>query len=493
MGELIFSIALSLLCIGFGIFLLIKNNKAYSKYNLQEDEYFIRENLKNSKTEIVLYIIFTIAILLGGIFRFLSFIDFSTYVIIILISGCVLYYTANLIVYYYYIYFVVTPDTIKCYSLFSKETKEILISSIKECHIEKKLLVFSNDNKQALLACTYLSLNINCLLKTLYLDYKISVNENILKYYNIEIVPQNVENSDNQNSELNTEEIAEVKESDKYSTEQLSLFTKIGEEFRLNVSKNKKIDIFKIILMQIIVFLLVSLLIILSGNFLFIIVYALNIYLLTKSIKNYRVKYHFEGFTDLDLGLKYASLNHKVKGYHLGKMNSIKSTGRLIGIIMIIITLFYGYNLFYNSQPLNYDNSISISGTINEVKNEQYISITIITEAEQYSVYTFVIPNALEKYIETDMVLNSTKGENIEIKTFVSSDSKLATIIYLKINDQELINQKILDQYYYEYINGQKIIFYSIAALTVIIIGGSITSYYILKSKIKNEIYDLSK
>lgn len=490
--EFIFALFTFFISIGFGIYLLVNKKKSHLFFNCSENQILINEDKQGLKLNLIIYILSLAGILTISLLALFKFIDLINFVLYLILLVFLEFISVKSIKSYYFNYFVLNENHLTCYDL-SKGKVEIELTSLKKLVISKNKIGFVDDNNLTRVLIIFNAINLKMLIEKLYLNFDLEVSPKVLSYYKIQSKEEKSNNEIEVNNDEQTSETIVNKVDDKFSQEQIDNYILIGKDFRENQNKYKKKDFISLILLELVLFIVFTLVVILTNNLILIMLYGINIYLLFKKLGVIKIKYNISEINDLDLGMKYASLNPKVKGHHLNKIKQIKSSSILLIVVLVIITIFYGYNSF-TSKPITYDSTnTNISGQLKEINSENGIIITLDSLEDKYDEYKFYVPNILEKYFTKDNLLLEELNQNVELKVYLNEEGKAGTIIYIKVGETEYINQNTLNLYYQDYISKQKSIFYIALASTVIVSIGLIGYTLYLKNKIKDESIDLSK
>lgn len=294
-----------------------------------------------------------------------------------------------------------------------------------------------------------------------------------------------------ENGESSEAEV-EVKKEDKqeFTEAQIEAYGQIGREFRENARIHRRNDIVKAVLFQIICIAVIVLLCLMFRSYFMFVLLLVNVYLAYSKVKELRAKYDFRDLNDFELGKKYAHLNPKVVGYHREKNRAFKSTAIMIGILLAALIGFSAFTLI-KAEPIGYDGTTEIQGTLKSIAEETYVTIKIDDSEARYADYSFLVPNALNGYLNKEEMLRETIDQEVSIKAILDDDKKSATVYYIKIGETEYVNLETLDAYYRAYLNQQWITLYVTIALEVVLIGGSVAYYFYNRAEEKKETIDL--
>lgn len=454
-------------------------------------------------TSKVLYLVMLISSNVGFIlvliFSIISKIDLLSFfmylILLLLINGMSL----NFFIKYYFDYVKLSEGKFYIKS-FLKDERIVEETEVKKSSINQNKIYFGNDNNSTLFYLVYNYQNVDKIISHLYHDLDVDFNENLLNYYKIELKkkeePSNEQSAETVSLENETPTSESEKiENDKYTSSQVEKYTEIGARFRENEKKNKIIDIVKHCLLQILIIGFVLFFTFYFNNYFLLIILLVNAYLAYSKIKEMRNKYHFEGKNDFDLGLKYAYLDKRVKGYHQNKNKLMKSTLVMIGIFVGIYIIFTGYLLF-TSKPIDLSSSSYslVEGQITSISgNNKSINIKISDSENKYQEHTFQIPSALFNYYDNEAILNEEVNQNIVIKSDLTSSNSTTLALYVKIGDKEYVNQESLTSYYNDYMKKQRNSFIISLSIGLVFVGGSLGYYYYNKAMIKKEEIDLSE
>ena len=288
------------------------------------------------------------------------------------------------------------------------------------------------------------------------------------------------------------EEEAKGEEKPEWTKAQIEAYTEIGKEFRENARVHRRNDIVKAVLFQLVCLGVVVLLCLLFRSYFMAVLLLVNVYLAYSKVKELRAKYDFQELSDFELGKKYAHLNPKVIGYHRMKNRAFKSTAIMVGILLAVLIGFSAYTLV-RAKPLDYNDKTEIRGTLKSIVEETYVTIRIDDDENQYADCAFLVPNALNGYIQKEQMLRETIDQEVAMRVVLDDDKKNATVYYVRIGETEYVNQETLDAYYRDYLNQQWITLYVTIALEVVLIGGSVGYYLYNRAEEKKETIDLRK
>ena len=485
--------------LAFLIYLLINFNKINGRRLDEENSILVTPVPQGKIAYLVMLITTNVGYIALLIYSVLSNVDVLSFVMFVILLVMINGLSINFFIKYLFEYVKLFEG--KFYvKKFLKEEKVFEVSSIKKSLINQNRIYLVNEEGHTLFYLVYNYQNVDKIISHLYLDNDVEFDANLLKYYKINL-KKTVEDSvgeENEKNEISAEEDQtnkEDQENDKYSPEQVEKFTEIGQTFRNNIKKNKINDIVKHIILQIIVAGFIVFFSFYFKNFLLLIILLLNVFLAYSKIKELKNKYNIEDKNYLDLGIKFAYLDKRVKGYHERKNKMLKSTFLIVGIFVVIYVVFSGYLLF-TSKPIDISSSsyTLIEGKLSSATiSNNTISIKITDEENKYNDHTFQIPSALFKYYDSQELLSEEIDQTIVIKSDLTSSSKTTLALYVKIGDKEYVNQDSLTNYFNDYMKKQKNSFIVSIVVGVVVIGGSFGYYYYNKSMIKKEVIDLSK
>ena len=517
--EIIVCDAIALLALVLALVCFIRRNKSHVTIKKENNILIVSRNPQRKILLLCAYFIATVCIAIDTIvywFRYIQEFEFFAYFFGLLL---IIALSANYLLNYYFDYVVATDKKINDYSIVRKPVT-VNISNVVTVKLNKSRIMLLNKEDQAVASFHIDSYNAGALIERIYKENNANVLEAILAYYHIdlnerdreahrlEIEKQKAKNpaSKEANEAKKTEETKDSKEEketkdtakkskkkndDRYSENQIEAYTMIGKEFRDNEKKNKRNDIIKNVLFQVVLAAIVVGFILISHNYLMIILFGVNIFVALSKAKEFKIKYSFFDNSDFDLGLKFAYQCPRVKGYHKNKARSTKTSSMLLSIVAIIITAFNGYMTF-TSKPLNYNDTTTVTGELVEIKKDHFIDLTIknTSNDNQYSDYVFTIPDSFYEYIEVDALTSEEAGQQVEMK--ITSKDKHATVLYLKVGEDLYVGDDTLDKHFTKYITTQKIIFFSLVGATIAILIGSFGYQWYLESGVKKEDIDLN-
>lgn len=488
------SIAIVISILGL-IFFFIKK-KEIKKDLASGNGIFVTNDASSLKTHIVIFTLVNIGLivlLVTSILKVVSTTDFYLYfVMAILLYGITGHYILTTLLTYVCFY----DEVIKVKKLF-KKIINVKYEKIKMVGTSPNYIVLSDDNK-ALLSFTITSNNAKEAVVLLQnKGYKIP--RDLLLFYDL-ITPEN--NQENQEPIKQEDPVSENKDEneikenksdnmlEKYTQKQLDAFELIGKEFRENAVENRKKEFIKSIITQIFLIIVIVVFTLLMQNWFLLIFTFFSIYLIINKNKELNVKYNLEGRTNIELGINYAYDNKKVKGYHELKNKSIKSTSIMLLIFFVIFAGITGY-MYLSAQPITYEDMITVNGTLTELKEDTSITIKITDGEEKYSDYSFVIPNGLNSYFESETLLQEEVNQFVEMKVIVDETSKTATVYYVSIGEDVYVNLDTLNSYVEKYKNDMGTIFFVIVGAMVLFIGGVIGLTIYNKKQISTETIDI--
>ena len=437
-----------------------------------------------------------IVLLVASILKMVSLSNFVMYAVLLFILQFLSTYS---LAGHHFSYLIIKDDLIEEHKVFRK-VKSISFSDIDNTSVSQSLILFISKERKVISSFSFLHVNADKAVNYLY-NKGISFNKELLKYLKIEVIEKVDSNESNEKVETKVvdekTEVVEAKkenELDKYTKEQIEAFRIIGEDFRQNVEKYHKKEVVKFVIFQVVLAIAIVLLALFNG-LLWLLLLLINLYLIYSKYKELKHKYDINTDSDVKLGIKKAHLNKKVIGYHQAKNRSFKSMAVMICILLVIFTGFSGFSTF-SAKPLNYDNTTTITGNLVtcKINESNLVEITLEDVESNYKDYKFILPNALDAFVNKDDIVKEEINQEVTIKVNITDEKATTlTILYLKIGENEHVNQNTLDQYFDKYIDQQKVSFFIMCGVTLLVIGGSFGYYYFNKIQAKKETINISK
>ena len=492
--QIIFCSIGFLLSIATILYVLINRKKTVSNIVLKEGEILIASNKKTLRFSLIINIVSNAGLLLFLILAILKKLGENSYLLYLVLLVLFVILSCKYILDCLFSFTLISED-IRVHKLFKKDANYSL-DDVKSSIMTNQYIALVGENKRLILPLLYnhpMTKDVINFFNNKGVEFK----KELLDYYKIEHkneikedivseeVSQEVENE-------NTNVVEDNQANEKYSENQIKSFTLIGKQFREEKKKNLIVDIVSAIIIQLLLLGIILAFVLITKQYLFLIALLINVYLAYKKVVNLKKKYQIDGIDDFKLGLKYAHLNNKVIGYHEIKNKSLKSTIVMAGIVLAIICGFSGMTLF-TSKPISYDGMTTIEGNIKTITIDTVVKLTITDNENKYSEYTFIVPNALNDYIDLNNLVSEEEGTSVVIKSTISKDSKDVITYYLKIDSVEYVNEQLIDAYYKDYIKSQTKSFILTCSCSLLFISGLIGYYFYNKAQIKKETIDITK
>jgi MFS family permease len=413
---------------------------------------------------------------------------------------------------------VVYPEEIVVYS-FLKKTIRLEYSKIGKTGVAQNYYVLADDLGNTLAYFPYTNINCDKVCLTL-IEKNISVPKDLQKFLNIYDATKDLEAQaalfEPKSSERDGEDFssaseetrqealkaqAQVVENPEENDAQRIKLEEIGRHFKEIYPSYRKNNIIAIsIISAIVIGALVGLYFIMKSYFILIFALILPVLLYSKIKELSKAKRDVNNLSDYDLGATYYSYDKRIVGHAKNKIKLTRSTSIMLAVVLAVFSGFIGYSYFTTKAP-DYSSLTTVTGTIksytyNTSSGATFVLNTVDGETYQNDSYSYILPKALESYIDAEKVnelVNYTSDDltgcklTVMISTSSSSTKSYATY-YVELYSQDessstvYMNEEMMDKYFDAYIQRYGVMFY-VALGGVGLVGAYFLSMYLYYKK----------